>query len=238
MSYKQITTTLNKVADPEKAVLLQRFFKTGKGQYAEGDKFIGITVPVQRKIAALFKNLDHTSIDRLLNHPIHEYRLTALIILMYQFKHGDPAVQKKIYHYYLSQTKNINNWDLIDLSAKEIVGEYLFLHPKLKPILYRLVKSKKLWEKRIALIATFAFIRQNYFEDTLKLSEILLTDTHDLIHKAIGWVLREVGKHDQAVLRDFLDQHAHTMPRTALRYSIEHFSPQERRKYMVQKSRT
>lgn len=237
MSYSKIVHTLKKLGNPEKAVFLRRFFKTAKGQYAEGDQFLGITVPVQRTVAKKYSNLDRDSLNLLLANGIHEYRLTALVILVDQFKHGDARTKKDIFTYYLSKTKRINNWDLVDLSARDIIGEYIVQHPTEAKVLYRLVKSKNIWERRIAIISTWALIRKNQFEHTLALSTILLKDTHDLMHKAVGWMLREVGKRDRQILVEFLNSHAHEMPRTALRYSIEHFSQKERTHYMNMRSR-
>ncbi|HRH23020.1 MAG TPA: DNA alkylation repair protein [Candidatus Magasanikbacteria bacterium] len=232
IAYKRIEKALKRAGNPEKAVFLKRFFKTGKGQYGYGDEFIGVTVPVQRSIARMYIDTPETALSFLLASKIHEYRLTALIILVYQFNRANPLVRKKIYNYYLSKTPRINNWDLVDASARDIVGEYLLDHPIQKTILYKLVKSENLWERRIAIVATWSFIRKNQFEDTLKLSQLLLKDTQDLIHKAVGWMLREVGKRDRLVLSNFLDAHAPEMPRTSLRYAIEHTTQKERLRYM------
>jgi len=208
----------------EKAVILQRFFKTGKGQYGEGDIFLGITVPKQRELAKKYKDLNLNELQTLLDSKIHEHRLTALIILTSQYKNNPETT----YNFYLKNTKNINNWDLVDLSAPNIVGNYLL--NKDKSILYTLANSNHLWEKRISIISTFYFIKNNKFDDTLKISEILLKDKHDLIHKAVGWMLREVGKKDKNILVKFLNKH--TLPRTALRYAIEKFPEKERKKYL------
>ncbi len=238
MDYKKIVHTLKEAGNKEKAVFLTRFFKTAKGQYAEGDVFIGIPVPLQRAIARMHPDLDENSLTLLLANGIHEYRLTALIILVDQFKRGNAQTRDHIYQYYLSKTKRINNWDLVDLSAPKILGEYLLTKPKERKVLYQLVKSKDLWERRIAIVATYTFIRHNEFTDTLKLAKLLLTDTHDLIHKAIGWMLREIGKRDRKVLHEFLGLYAYTMPRTALRYAIEHLTREERSAYLSQRSKT
>ncbi len=236
ISYKRIEKALQKAGNKEKAVFLKRFFKTEKGQYGYGDEFIGVTVPVQRSIARMYIDTPEPDLTFLLASKIHEYRLTALIILVYQFNRGNPLTRKKIYSYYLSKTKRINNWDLVDASARDIVGEYLLDHPIEKKILHKLVKSENLWERRIAIVATWAFIRKNQYEDTLRLSRLLLTDTHDLIHKAVGWMLREVGKRDRESLVLFLNAHAHEMPRTALRYALEHFTKKDRIRYMNMKT--
>jgi len=223
---------LKSLGNKEKEIILQRFFKTGKGQYGEGDIFLGVTVPEQRKIAKKYQNLPLKDIQILLNTKIHEYRLTAILILCEQYKNS----KKQIYNFYLKNTKNINNWDLVDLSAHKIVGDYLFDKNNAKginkDILYKLAKSKNLWERRIAIISTWYFIRQNSFKDTLKISKILINDKHDLIHKAVGWMLREVGKRDQLAEEKFLKKHYTNMPRTMLRYAIERFEETKRQKYL------
>ncbi len=219
------------VATLARALVSQRFFKTGKGQYGEGDVFIGITVPDCREIARSFSDLSFEDIDKLLASKIHEERLIALLILVRRFQKGDAKEQAKIFKHYLASTKRINNWDLVDLSADKIVGAYLLDKPK--DILFKLVKSKNIWERRIAIIATFYFIKNKQFDTTLAIAEELLDDTHDLIHKAVGWMLREVGKRSLVVERVFLDKHAHYMPRTMLRYAIERFDPVMRTKYMA-----
>ncbi len=218
---------LGECADKDKAEILQRFFKTGKGQYAEGDIFIGVTVPVMRKIAGEYLDLELDVVVTLLKSPIHEERLLSLLILVLKFQKGDLINKEKIYLLYLKHTKHINNWDLVDLSAKHIVGSFLF--DKGRKPLYILAKSNNLWERRIAILSTHYFIERNDFTDTLKLSEILLADKHDLIHKAIGWMLREVGKRDLTVEDEFLAKYSRIMPRTMLRYAIERF-PEEKRK--------
>jgi len=212
----------------EKVAVYSNFFKTGKGQYGEGDIFIGSTVPDTRSVASSYKDLPFFDIRTLLHSKIHEERLCALLILVYQFQKGNN--QKKIYEFYLKNTKRINNWDLVDSSADKIVGCYLF--EKDKKILCTLARSSNLWERRIAIIATFYFIRNKQFEDTLVVSEILLQDKHDLIHKAVGWMLREVGKRDQNILETFLKKYYKIMPRTMLRYSIEKFSDPKKKFYM------
>lgn len=228
MSLKQIQKDLQKLANKEKAKILQGFFKTGKGQYGEGDIFLGIVVPLQRKVAKEHKDLTLNEIQTLLNSKIHEYRLTALFILIDQYKTSNK--QKEIFNFYLKNTKNINNWDLIDLSAPNIVGNYIL--NKKRNIIYKLANSKSLWEKRIAILSTFEFIKNNEYTDTLKLSKILLNDKHDLIHKSVGWMLREVGKRDQKIEEEFLKKHYKNMPRTMLRYSIERFEESKRQFYL------
>ncbi len=231
-------------ANPEKAKILQRFFKTGKGEYGEGDIFLGISVPETRIIAQKYKDLKFKEIEELLKSKIHEERLTALLILVHQFHgayiNGNKITKKEIFNFYLKNTKYINNWDLVDLSAPKIIGEYLFglgLINETKQTLYRLAKSKNLWERRIAILATYAFIRKNKFGEILKISEMLLDDKHDLIHKAVGWMLREVGKRSQTTLEKFLKTHYRKMPRTMLRYAIERFSEEKRRGYLKEKGR-
>jgi 3-methyladenine DNA glycosylase AlkD len=233
MSISQLKKDLRNLADKKQAVLLQRFFKTGKGEYGEGDVFLGIKVPVQRQVAAKYLNMPLAEVEKLLHSKIHEHRLTALIIWVNQFKKADKKGQETIYNLYLKNTKWINNWDLVDLSAHKIVGAYLLDKPR--NILYKLAKSELLWEKRIAVVATFAFIANQEFEDTIKLARILLKDKHDLMHKAVGWALREVGKKSNKgynLLLEFLDKHCLEMPRTMLRYAIERL-PEEKRLYYL-----
>ena len=232
--YNQIRFDLQKLANPTKATILSGFFKTSKGQYGEGDKFIGITVPLQREIAKkYYESASFVDLQKMLESKIHEYRLTSLLILVYKYdKTKNEKLKKEIYNFYLKNLQYINNWDLVDVTTPNIVGDYLLNNPKEKKILYKLVKSKNLWERRVAILATFRFIKEKQFEDTLAISEILLNDTHDLIHKAVGWMLREMGKRDIKPLVKFLDQHAIMMPRTMLRYAIEKF-PEETRKYYL-----
>jgi len=222
---------LQELADEKQAEILQRFFKTGKGEYGEGDIFLGIKVPVQRDVAKKYFGLSLPKIQELLKSNIHEHRLIGLIILSNKYKESKEEDQANIFNFYLKNTKNINNWDLVDVTAPNIVGH--FLSDKKKNILYNLARSNNLWERRIAIVSTFNFIRKQEFEDTLALSEILLDDKHDLMHKAVGWMLREVGKKDEAVLEAFLKQHYKVMPRTMLRYSIERFDEDKRKKYLL-----
>lgn len=224
-----IENELAALAHKERAVILQKFFKTGKGDYGEGDVFIGITLPDARKIAKKYKHLRLKELGKLLKSDVHEYRAIALMILLNKFR-NEPEERKNVVDFYLANTAGINNWDLVDISAPGIVGEYLL--DKNRAILYKFAKSGNLWERRIAIVSTFAFIRKNQFADTLKIAEILLKDKHDLIHKATGWMLREVGKRNQAVLENFLKKNSKRMPRTMLRYSIEKFSPAKRKFYM------
>jgi 3-methyladenine DNA glycosylase AlkD len=226
----KIKKELKKLANPKKADLLQRFFKTGKGEYGEGDVFLGIKVPIQRKLANKYKTLPVADLQILLNSKIHEQRLVALFILMHQYKKADAVGRQEIVNFYLNNTKNINNWDLIDLSAPRLLGDYLLDKPR--KLLYTLSRSNSIWEKRIAVLSTFAFIKNAQFDDSLKIGETLLQDHHDLIHKGVGWMLREIGKKDQAIEEAFLKKHYKKMPRTMLRYAIEKFDEQKRKFYM------
>lgn len=226
--FHELNQELEKEQNPKHAEVSQRFFKTGKGQYGEGDVFLGIKVPVLRKISKKYKELSLENIESLLESNIHENRLVALFILIQKYKEDN----KEIFDFYLSNIKNINNWDLVDLSAPNIVGEFLLKNKNMKNILYDFSKSDNLWKKRIAIVSTFAFIKNNDFEDALKISKLLLNDKHDLIHKAVGWMLREIGKRDLPVLEDFLKKHCKTMPRTMLRYSIEKFPEAERKVWL------
>lgn len=226
----QLKKDLQSKASPEKAEIYQRFFKTGKGEYGEGDIFIGLTVPEQRTIAKKYSNLSLPKIQQLLKSKIHEHRLVAVLILVDKFKKSNESNKENIFNFYLKNTGHINNWDLVDLSSDKIIGGFLL--NKDKKILYKLVHSKNIWERRISIISTFQFIKNNEFEDTLTISELLLNDKHDLIHKAVGWMLREVGKRDEKVLKDFLKSHYHDLPRTTLRYAIERFEEEERKKWL------
>lgn len=227
-----LISDLKKLSNPTKAKNCLWFFKTGKGQYGEGDKFLGISNPQIRILVKKYqKTINLSETISLLQNPYHECRLTALLILVYQFSHGDDRTKKIIFNLYLAYTKFINNWDLVDLSARDIIGQYCYEQQDCS-ILYSLSKSSDLWEKRISIISTAFYIRNNDFTPTIKISETLLTDPHDLIHKAVGWMLREVGKRNQKILTNFLDQHVLQMPRTALRYSIEKFPENLRLHYL------
>ena len=231
ISLPEIKDSLQKLADKNTAEVLQRFFKTGAGEYGEGDVFIGIKVPPLRKLAAEFQDTPLKSLRRLLKSEIHEERTLALMILVRQFARADENVRERIYDFYVAHTSFINNWDLVDGSAPYIVGPFLWKRDR-SP-LYVLAKSTSLWERRIAILSTFYFIRQNDFVDALKISELLLADEHDLIHKAVGWMLREIGKRDRAVEESFLKTRCRTMPRTMLRYAIERFPEPHRRRYLL-----
>jgi len=221
-------------ASSQKAKILQQFFKTSKGEYAEGDIFLGVVVPEIRKVAKKYSSLKLEDVAQLLHSKIHEERLAALLIMVGKFQAGKE--KGKIYNLYLKNTKHVNNWDLVDLSADKIVGDYLFNKPKV--ILYKLAKSKNIWERRIAIMATFNFIKNNKFEETFKVAKVLLGDKHDLIHKAVGWMLREIGKRDRKAEEKFLKKYCRKMPRTMLRYAIEKFPERKRRKWLLVPSLT
>jgi 3-methyladenine DNA glycosylase AlkD len=230
MTAQEISIILQRLADPLIAEHSQRFFKTGPGQYGEGDRFLGIRVPVLREQAKKFKDAPLGEVQSLLKSAYHEERLCALLLLVQKFSHGSPANQKAVYELYLKNTRHINNWDLVDLSAYLIVGAWLAdkdRHP-----LYTLAHSKNLWERRIAIISTFHFIKNKQFADTLGIAALLLADQEDLMHKATGWMLREVGKRDLSQEKEFLNAHYQQMPRTMLRYAIEKFPENERLKYL------
>jgi len=230
MTNQKIKKRLKQLADKGKAEVLQRFFKTGPGEYGEGDVFIGVKVPDLRKVAKDFQDIATEDVIVLLESAIHEERLLALLILVRKYVKGNETAKKRIYRLYLKKTKFINNWDLVDVTAHHIVGDYLM--DKNKAPLYRLAKSEDLWERRIAILATFYFIKHGKYEETLKIAKILLTDKEDLIHKAVGWMLREIGKRDMIFEEMFLKQHYKEMPRTMLRYAIEKFPEPKRQKYL------
>ncbi len=228
---EKIKKELLKISDSNHAKILSGFFKTGNGQYGEGDLFLGIRVPEQRKVAKKYTKLGLNDIQELLKSKFHEHRFTALVILINKYQKAEESDKEEIFSFLLKNTSNINNWDLVDLSAPRIIGDYLV--DKDRFILYELAKSENLWERRISILATFKFIANNDFEDALKISEILLEDKHDLIHKAVGWALREIGKRDQKMEEKFLNKHANNMPRTMLRYAIEKFEEKKRKFYLT-----
>jgi 3-methyladenine DNA glycosylase AlkD len=230
MSVKKIKSELRKYGDKKKAGLLQRYFKTGPGEYAEGDIFLGITVPTLRILAKRHQDLRFDKTLQLLKSRIHEERLLSLLILILKYRNADPSQQEKIYKAYLGHTRYINNWDLVDVTAKRIVGA--FLKDKDRTPLYALARSDSLWERRIAVLSSFHFIEHNDFEDSLKIAEILVSDPHDLIHKAVGWMLREVGKKDREPEEKFLKKYCASMPRTMLRYAVERFPETRRQAYL------
>jgi 3-methyladenine DNA glycosylase AlkD len=228
-----ISKELRALASPETATILQRFFKTGPGQYGEGDAFLGIKVPPMRALAKQHRDADLKTVATLLDSRYHEERFFALLLLMQFYQHGTDEDQADAYGLYLAHTHRINNWDLVDVSAPHIVGRHLQERPRKS--LHQLARSGSLWEKRIAIIATLHFIRMNDFDDTLHVAEALLHDEHDLMHKAVGWMLREVGKRDLAAEENFLKQHYRDMPRTMLRYAIERFPEPKRKNYLYGK---
>ena len=223
---KTITSELQALSNAEKREIFPSFFKAGKGEYGEGDRFLGVTVPNIRAIAKLHKDISIEEIRELLQSEWHEVRLCALIIMVEKSKKKDEALRKELFNLYLSQTKRINNWDLVDLSCRFIIGEYLL--DKSRDILYQLAQSPLLWDNRIAIVSTYAFIRKGQLEDTYALSDLMMQHPHDLMHKAIGWMLREAGKRNPERLYDYVMSHRVDMPRTMLRYAIEKFSPKER----------
>jgi 3-methyladenine DNA glycosylase AlkD len=230
MKASDLLTKLRALGDPAIANHSQRFFKTGPGEYGEGDRFLGIRVPLLRAEVKRSCELPLGEALKLLRSPYHEARLLALLILVDRFKRGDDDTRARIYRHYLEQTRYINNWDLVDSSAPQIVGGYLY--PRERSILYQLVDSESLWERRIAVMATLFFIREQSYSDTLALCETLIDDPQDLIHKATGWMLREIGNRDAKTERSFLKKHYRRMPRTMLRYAIEKFPQEERQRYL------
>lgn len=243
MTFTKIKTDLKQYIKPKKVPIYMNFFKTAKGQYGEGDRFFGIAMPHIRKVARQYKDVDFDTIKKLLESPYHEHRMTGLLILVYKFETIATPVktghapsqrtsQRDIYNFYIKNIQHVNNWDLVDVTTPNIMGQYLYDHPDKKDILYSYARSNNLWKKRVAILATFRFIKHDDFADTLKIATILLHDDHDLIHKAVGWMLREVGKRDEAQLCTFLDKHYKTMPRTMLRYAIERLTQEQRTYYM------
>ncbi len=220
---------IKKISNKKKADLLSRYFKTGEGEYGFGDIFIGITVPQSRTLATKYKDMEFLELTDLLKSKIHEERLIALLILVYKFQNM-PMEQRRIYEFYIKNTKFVNNWDLVDVSSDKIVGGYLIDKPK--DILLKLANSKNIWERRIAMVATYHFIRNNEFKETLRIAEALLSDEEDLIQKAVGWMLKEVGNKDKDVEIKFLNKFYKKMGRTALRYSLEKFPKTIAQKYL------
>ncbi len=228
----KVREEIKQSGDPQKAIFLQRFFKTGKGGYAYGDKFLGISVPAQRQIAKKFKSLELPDIEKLITSPIHEERLISLFILVDKFKKGNEKMQEEIFNFYLKSTKYINNWDLVDSSAYKIVGQYM-ISSKREELLRRLAASKNLWERRIAIVATYQFIINGNSRTTYEIADLLINDRNDLIQKAVGWMLREAGKKVSSIeLEEFLKPRYKTMPRTMLRYAIERFDDSKRKAYL------
>jgi 3-methyladenine DNA glycosylase AlkD len=226
----KLVAELKKNANPDKAAFFPHFFKTGPGEYGEGDKFLGVTVPHQRKIAKSFRDLSPAEITKLLDDKFHECRLTALLIMVEQYRRGDESQQQLVVDLYLKKIDRINNWDLVDSSAHQILGPYL--QDRNRALLTRLANSRHLWSERIAMMTTYHFIQQGDFVDALRLAKKFLKHKHDLIHKVVGWMLREIGKQDRKTLTTFLDEHAAGMPRTMLRYSIEKLPEKKRQQYL------
>lgn len=233
----ELKQELLSLATPQRAEASEWFFKTGPGEYGEGDIFVGITMPDIRKTVREYIDLPLSEVEQLLSSKEHEFRMGALIILVAKFKRGDHQTRENIYRTYLANTKYINNWDLVDVSAEHIIGAWLRDKPAKMSTLKKLAKSKSLWERRIAIISTFHYIKQGEPDETLQIAEMLLDDDQDLMHKAVGWMLREVGKRcSEEIEERFLEQYAHDMPRTMLRYAIEKFPPNKRRYYLEKTS--
>jgi 3-methyladenine DNA glycosylase AlkD len=230
-SFRKIDKALVAIRNPAKARVLQWFFKTGPGEYGEGDRFLGVVVPQLRRLVPIFQDADSEAIEGLLRDPFHEKRMLALLLLVRQYERGDEAKRAAIERYYLSHTDRINNWDLVDLSAPNIVGAHRLT--RTRGVLRRLARSRSMWERRIAIVATHAFIRAGEFGDTLAIADVLMDDREDLIHKACGWMLREVGKRDRRILEQYLEPRCRRMPRTMLRYAIERFPERLRKRYMA-----
>jgi len=230
MKLTEIRSIIKKSGNTSHAKTLQKFFKTGKGEYGEGDVFVGIKVPVLRKIAKEFCDLSFNDLGQLIKSKIHEERLVSLFILVDQYGKADEKLKEKIYSFYLENRNYVNNWDLVDLSAPKIAGEHLL--NRNKNILIKYAKSSNLWEKRIAILSTYTFIKTGYFETTIQICDILLNDKHDLIHKAVGWMLREIGKSNIKTLESYLKKNYKKIPRTMLRYAIEKFPETKRKRYL------
>ena len=227
---EKISTELQHLSNPEKREIFPRFFKAGKGEYGEGDRFLGVTVPDIRSVARRHKDIALDEIRELMQSEWHEVRLCALLVMVEKSKKKDDGLCRRLFDLYLSLTERINNWDLVDLSCRFLVGEYLL--DKSRDILYRLSQSPLLWDNRIAIVSTYAFIRKGELEDTYALSDLMMHHPHDLMHKANGWLLREAGKRDIVALCDFLRTHIHSLPRTTLRYAIERFPAEDRQAFL------
>ena len=230
LNSSEVIKELRKYTDPEKAAFYQGFFRTGKGEYGEGDKFIGVTVPNIRKTALKYKNIELSELKKLIHSKFHEHRLLSLFILVNKFEKGNEETKEAVVNFYLNNLEGVNNWDLVDSSAHKILG--LWLIDKDRGILYEFARSGSLWKERIAIITTYRFIKNNDLDDTFRISEILQNHKHDLIHKAVGWMLREAGKVDEKRLVKFLKNHYDNVPRTTLRYAIEKFDKQRRKKML------
>ncbi|TGE25580.1 DNA alkylation repair protein [Hymenobacter aquaticus] len=230
MTAATLEKTLHTLSDPARAILLQRFFKTGPGEYGAGDQFLGLTLPQQREVARQFRELPLAEAEQLLASPWHEVRQTALIIWTLQFQKAGPAGRQAIHAAYLRSRARVNNWDLVDITCPLLIGTYLL--DKDRTLLYELAAENHLWSQRMSIVSTLALIRKGQFQDTFGVAELLLSHPHDLIHKATGWMLREVGKRNEPALEEFLTDHHGQLPRTALRYAIEKFTPAQRQHYM------
>ena len=226
----ELSKKIKSLGSPEVSKTMKRFFKTGKGDYGEGDVFVGLKIPTQRKLAREFRDLSFVDLKVLLSSPIHEERLISLLILVDKFAKGTEKEQQIIFEFFIKNRKGVNNWDLVDISAPKIMGRYLL--EKDKSLLFKFALSKNLWERRIAILSTQEFIRNENYDTTLKIAEILLDDDHDLIHKAVGWMLREIGIRELTIEEKFLRIHYKIMPRTMLRYAIEKFPETKRKKYL------
>jgi 3-methyladenine DNA glycosylase AlkD len=233
MRANNLIKKLKEIADPERAGTYQWFFKTGPGEYGESDKFLGVIMPKCRAIAKEFQEMDFSEIEKVLASKLHEVRMVGLIILTEQYKNGDKKKKKEVFDFYLAHTSAINNWDLVDVSAHKVVGQYIFeKRPKVNSVLKKLSNSKNMWERRIAMVAMFPFIRAEELDLTYELAEKYLPEEHDLMHKVTGWLLREAGKKDMVRLERFIQKHYSAFPRTALRYAIEKFSESKRKKLL------
>jgi 3-methyladenine DNA glycosylase AlkD len=235
MKYSELLRDVKRYSMKDRARSNAWFFKTGKGEYGEGDRFRGLTMGEERKLAKMYRDLDFSDIEKLLESPWHEERMIGLLILVLRYETTkDDSVKEKVFDFYVAHRSAVNNWDLVDVTTPNIVGDFLSRR-KDRSMLYKWARSKNLWERRMAMLATFRFIRSGDFADTIALSEMFLRDMEDLIHKAVGWMLREIGKRDVSALTLFLDRHAAYMPRTMLRYAIERFSPDKRRYFLHMK---
>jgi len=230
MIAKEVINALKTLATEERRKVNEWFFKTGKGEYGYGDIFLGVTMPDIRRIAKKFsQEISLQELTELIRNPIHEVRLCALIILVNKYNKEEPD---RIYHYYLKHLNSVNNWDLVDTSAPHIIGDYLYKNPEKSKILFEFSSSENLWVRRISIVSTFAFIKNNEFNTTLEITKLLLNDNHDLIHKAVGWMLREIYKRDEGLIKRFLRQNYAQIPRTTLRYAIERMDKEERLLYL------
>ena len=232
MSAEDVKKELARVASPEKAAYLPRFFKALPGGYAEGDVFLGVTVPEQRRVARRHRDLPLSEVAELVRSPVHEHRFTGLLVLVARFESGESSTRERLFAFCREHLARVNHWDLVDLVAPRLIGPHLVEHPETRPLLDTWVRSASVWERRIAIMSTWAFIRRGEVEETLRLAGLLVEDRHEMVHKAVGWMLREVGKKDRAREEAFLERHAARMPRTMLRYALEHFSPERRVYYM------